>query len=151
MEVLAVSHEREGLCGGENNCSKVEGHRRTKTTDCVKANENKDESEYSKGRKSDTTAAVCGKSESLGFFRRTLKSVLKIERNNSTGSYDMECLSTRSSTKEGYFSENDDRYDGVDSGIASEASDGPASSRLSSCTNYTSKLAYDVFFVLCVS
>ena len=138
MEVLAANHEKEGLCGGTSNCVKKEDHQRPTTTSCLSADEVTTESKYYKEKKSETTA-VFGKSEANGFFRRTLKSILKIDRNNAAGSYDMDCVSTQSSLKEGYFSESEDKSDGIDSGIASEPGDRAASSRLSSCTNYTSK------------
>ena len=133
MEVSIVKYEKEGLCGGENNNVKTEEPFAVKTTDGIKS-----ENESNVGKKSGTTE-VCDKSESHGFFRRTFKSVLKMQRNDSANSYDVDCDSTPSSIKEDYFSENEEKLDGVDSGIASEAGDGPLSSRLSSCTNYTSK------------
>ena len=71
------------------------------------------------------------------FLQRTWQNVLGIRRSSSSSSsYDVDYdISTRSSMKEDCFSENEDRSDGIDSGIASEEGDRPASSTLFSCTN----------------
>ena len=138
MEVVTANHGQDGLCGGNSIRTNEEDNLTPTASSCVTTDETTDESELYQAQKSEP-AVVAGKSESLGFFRRTLRSVLKMERTSSKSSYDMECASTQSSVKEGYFSENEDRSEGIDSGIASESGDGPASSRLSSCTYYTSK------------
>lgn len=155
MEILTASHEKEGLCGGTSSCDNMEDNQSPATTNCLGADEVTTESKYYKKEKKSETTAVFGKSEANGFFRRTLKSILKIEKTKSTGSYDVDCVSTRSSLKE----ESEDKSDGVDSGIASEAGDRAASSRLSSsrlssCTNYTSKthiISHSIFILIAKS
>jgi len=136
MEAAVANHGQDGLCGGNSNLANEEDNLTPTVSSCVTTDETTDESKLYQAQKSEP-AVVAGKSESLGFFRRTLRSVLKIERTNSKNSYEMECASTQSTVKEGYFSENEERSDGIDSGIASESGDGPTSSRLSSCTYYT--------------
>ncbi len=80
------------------------------------------------------------KTNRKSFLQRTWRNVLKVRsRSSSNSSYDMGSdASGRSSFKGEFLSENgEEKSDGVDSGIASESSDGRASSILYSCTNFT--------------
>ena len=125
MEVDTSSFTNERLCGGENNNIQQDF-----ASSKMLQNGNTDR---------DVSNENSPKPKSSSFFHRTLKSVLKIRRNPSTNSYDMDSGISMPSSKEDCLSENEDKCDGVDSGIASEAGDCPPSSRLSSCTNFTGK------------
>lgn len=128
MEVSVGSRDKESFYGGENNNNHSGKESSLKTTEFIL-----DETEND-AEKKDVEPNI--QSESQSFLQRTWR---KIQRNASSRSYDMECASIPSSSREECFSEADEKLDGVDSGIASEVGDGPLSSRLSSCTNYTSK------------
>ena len=136
MEVIPTSQIKEGLCGGQQDTAKE----MTQNSCCLKdINSNIPKNHELQSEvisEQHASPTLHQKPKSISFLQRIRK--LRIRRNPSTASYDLGSeLSNRSSIKEECLSENGDKFDGIDSGIASEAGDCPPSSTLSSCTNYT--------------
>eukprot|EP00794_Sanderia_malayensis_P008895 gene8895-9846_t len=89
------------------------------------------------------TDSIPSRSYGKSFLRRKWRNVFKHRRSSSASSYDFGSdLSTRSSLKEECLSENEERSEGIDSGIASETggrtTPTTTCSSLSHCTNLTS-------------